>query len=145
MPGWALRTGQRTPLPYPHAYTRVKDFLKEKLQKDLAHYVANPDSVLATSIFKVLSAAEVASGLRHQLEAFWHGEWPFNQQVKDGDPLAWWESLQDHPHACVLAALKDRVSTDPVSIVSTVDLSSVLESLQAAMMVTDDGDADWNY
>jgi hypothetical protein len=37
------------------------------------------------------------------------------------------------------------VSTDPVSVVSTVDLSSVLESPQAAMMVTDDGDADWNY
>ncbi|KAG2079898.1 ribonuclease H-like domain-containing protein [Suillus cothurnatus] len=280
IPALSQRTGQRTPLPYPHAYTRVKDFLKEKLQKDLAHYVANPDSVLATSIFKVLSAAEVASGLRHQLEAFWHGEWPFNQQVKDGNPLAWWESLQDHPHARVLAhlaikifsvlvnsmpdertnstitwfnsptrgsqnaqtlvdmiqigqwygkhqnkdyvlskyrpvvkfrnieesmlqavqtgsaddesvadidgvadsdnedeaedklleseidehqpaqavafeihpdidinskALKDMVSTDPVSVVSTVDLSSVLESPQAAMMVTDDGDADWNY
>lgn len=42
-------------------------------------------------------------------------------------------------------ALKDMVSTDPVSIVSTVDLSSMLESPQAAMMVTDDGDADWNY
>jgi len=118
------------------------------------------------------------SGLWHQLEAFWHGEWPFNQQVKDSNPLAWWESLQDHPHARVLAvsfafvsitnimssqpaqavafeihpdidinskALKDMVSTDPVSVVSTVDLSSVLESPQAAMMVTDDGDADWNY
>ncbi|KAG2116350.1 hypothetical protein BD769DRAFT_1778182 [Suillus cothurnatus] len=270
IPVLSQRTGQRTPLPYPHAYTRVKDFLKEKLQKDLSHYVANPDSY---------SAAEVASGLRHQLEAFWHGEWPFNQQVKDGNPLAWWESLQDHLHARVLAhlaikifsvlvnsmpeertnstitwfnsptrgsqnaqtlvdmiqigqwygkhqnkdyvlskycpvvkfrnieesvlqavqtgstddesvadidrvadsdnedeaedklleseidehqpaqavafeihpdidinskALKDMVSTDPVSVVSTVGLSSMLESPQAAMMVTDDGDADWN-
>jgi hypothetical protein len=42
-------------------------------------------------------------------------------------------------------ALKDMVSTDPVSVVFTVDLSSVLESPQAAMIVTDDGDADWNY
>jgi hypothetical protein len=54
IPALSQRTGQRTPLPYPHAYTRVKDFLKEKLQKDLGHYVANRDSVLATSIFKVL-------------------------------------------------------------------------------------------
>jgi len=42
-------------------------------------------------------------------------------------------------------ALKDMVSTDPVSVVYTVVLSSVLESPQAAMMVTNDGDADWNY
>ncbi|KAG1741985.1 hypothetical protein EDB19DRAFT_2021901 [Suillus lakei] len=40
-------------------------------------------------------------------------------------------------------ALKDMVSTDPVSVVS-MDLSFVL-SPQAAMMVTDDGDGDWNY
>ncbi|KAG1891136.1 ribonuclease H-like domain-containing protein [Suillus subluteus] len=104
-PALSQRTSQRTPLPYPHAYTRVKDFLKEQLQKDLANYVTNPDSALPASIFKVLSAAEIASGLRHQIEAFWCDEWPFNQQVKEGNPLAWWESLQNHLHARVLAHL----------------------------------------
>jgi cytochrome b len=103
IPALSQRTGQRIPLAYPHAYPRVKDFLKDKLQKDLAHYVANPKSALATSIFKVLSAADIVSGLRHQIEAFWRDEWPFDQQVKDGNPLAWWESLQDHPHDRVLA------------------------------------------
>ncbi|KAG1842728.1 hypothetical protein F4604DRAFT_1689823 [Suillus subluteus] len=103
IPALSQETGHHTLLPYLHAYTCVKDFLKEQLQKDLANYVTNPNSALPASIFKVLSVAEIASGLCHQTEAFWHDEWPFNQQVKDGNPLAWWESLQNHPHAHVLA------------------------------------------
>ncbi|KAG2345131.1 hypothetical protein BDR05DRAFT_947067 [Suillus weaverae] len=184
IPVLSQRTGQHTPLAYPHAYTHIKDFLKDKLQKDLAHYVMNPKSAPATSIFK------------HQIKAFWHDKWPFNQQVKDDNPLAWWESLQDHLHAHVLAhltikifsvlvnsmpneysdnedeaddkplesrqpaqdvafkihpdininskALKDMVSTDPVSTVS-IDLllDSVLSPWAATM--TDNRDADWNY
>jgi hypothetical protein len=55
-------------------------------------------------------------------------------------------AFEIHPDIDInLKALKDMFSTDPVSVVSTVDLSSVLESLQAAMMVTNNGDADWNY
>jgi hypothetical protein len=64
------------------------------LQKELAHI---------TTIFKVLTPAEIVNGLRHQVEAFWRSEWPFNEPIKDGNPLAWWESLQNHPHAHVLA------------------------------------------
>jgi hypothetical protein len=62
-----------------------------------------PKSALATSIFKVLSAADIASGLHHWIEAFWCDERPFNHQVKDVKPPAWWEFLQDHPHDRVVA------------------------------------------
>ena len=42
-------------------------------------------------------------GLRTQLEAYWRDEWPFNQPVKDNDPLSWWKTLAEHPYARVLA------------------------------------------
>ncbi|KAG2098708.1 uncharacterized protein F5147DRAFT_655991 [Suillus discolor] len=63
----------------------------------------------------------------------------------DGRQPAQAVAFEIHPDIDINSkALKDMVSTDPVSVVSTVDLSFVL-SPQAATMVTDDGDADWNY
>jgi hypothetical protein len=53
--------------------------------------------------FKDLSCAQVVDDLRRQLEAYWRNEWPFNQQVTDNDPLAWWKSIKLHPYVQVLA------------------------------------------
>ena len=74
--------------------------LRVKLERRLSH----PDEPVH-AIFKLLSPAQIVDELRHQLEAFWRGEWPFDQQasVKDGNSLGWWEAFSDHPHAHVLA------------------------------------------
>ena len=54
-------------------------------------------------LFKELSVAEIVEELCHQLEAFWHNEYPFNTPVKDGNPLVWWRCFGDHNHAHVLS------------------------------------------
>jgi hypothetical protein len=94
-----LRT---TPLLHTNAYSSVKNFLKELLHKKLAHHQMHPNDPIEP-LFKELSPSEVVDGLRHQLEAFWRNELPFKEPVKDRDPLGWWEALQKHPHAQVLA------------------------------------------
>ena len=90
------------PLLYTNTYSRVKNFLKDLLRKKLAHHQTHPDDPIEP-LFKELSPSEVVDSLRHQLEAFWRNEWPFKEPVKDGDPLGWWETLRNHPHAQVLA------------------------------------------
>lgn len=65
-------------------------------------------------VIRSLPPAEVVNGLRVQLDAFWRGQWPFNEKLVDDNPLAWWTSFQFHPHARVLA----------VSAVTTIFRSS---------------------
>jgi len=91
------------PLPYPHAYERVKDFLKNMLKAMVEHIESNPEDPIHL-ILQELGAAQTVETLRHRLEAFWRNEWPFNNQhVPNGNPLTWWENLQYHNHARVLA------------------------------------------
>jgi hypothetical protein len=89
-------------ISYPHAYSRVKNFLKDMLREILNYRQTHPDD-LADPALKDLSPAQMVDGLKNQLGAFWHNEWPFNQPVNNGNPLAWWEALRYHPHARVLA------------------------------------------
>ena len=89
-------------IPYPHAYNRVKDYLKNMLRAQLARCKSHPGDRIHP-IFKELSPSQIVEDLRHQLEAFWRGEWPFDMPVKDGNSLAWWESLAMHRHARILA------------------------------------------
>ncbi|KAG0700235.1 ribonuclease H-like domain-containing protein, partial [Suillus ampliporus] len=107
IPALHHRTGPRpngssTPLPYPIAYGRVKIFLKDMLCKKLDRHQMHPEDSFEP-LLKDLSQAQVVDGLRHQLEAFWRNEWPFNEPVKDGNPLGWWEALRHHSQAQVLA------------------------------------------
>jgi len=87
---------------YPHAYNRVKNYLKDMLRAQLARHKSHPGDRIHP-IFKELSPSQTVEDLRHQVEAFWRGEWPFDAPVKNGNSLAWWESLVMHPHARVLA------------------------------------------
>jgi hypothetical protein len=66
------------------------------------HYKSHPGDRIH-SIFKELSPSQIVEDLHHQLEAFWRGEWPFDTPVKNGNSLAWWESLAMHRHARILA------------------------------------------
>jgi hypothetical protein len=100
IPPAAHINGQRvTPLPYPHAHGRVKNFLKDMLREKLRLF---PKGLIEPAL-KDLSPVQIVDDLRHQLDAYWRNEWPFNQPVKDNDPLAWWKALEDHPYARVLA------------------------------------------
>jgi hypothetical protein len=85
-------------MPYHNAYKRVKEYLKQLLRPEVERH----NTQLIENL-KQLTQAQIVNGLRNQLHAYWCGEWPFDQQVKDGDPLKWWISLIPHPHARVLA------------------------------------------
>ena len=89
-------------LLYPRAYNRVKNYLKDMLRTQLTRHETHPDDRMHP-IFTELSAVRIVEDLRHQLEAYWHNEWPFDTPVKDGDPLTWWRNLSDHPHGRVLS------------------------------------------
>jgi hypothetical protein len=54
-------------------------------------------------VLQVLKPNEVVNGFKRQLELFWRAEWPFNESSPDLDPLKWWQDLQSHPQARVLA------------------------------------------
>jgi hypothetical protein len=84
------------------AYNQVKEYLKDMLCTQLEHCKTHPDE-RTHPIFKELSVAQMVEDLRHQLEAYWQNEWPFNMPLKDADPFTWWRSLSDHPHARVLS------------------------------------------
>ena len=45
-------------------------------------------SINLKPVFADLSHAQIVDGLRTRLEAYWRDEWPFNQLVKDNDPLS---------------------------------------------------------
>ena len=86
-------------LIYTNTNSQVKTFLKDMLHKKLELLPKDTNK----PSFKDLSHVQVDDDLRTQLEAYWRNKWPFNQQVKDNDPLAWWKSLKLHPCVQVLA------------------------------------------
>jgi hypothetical protein len=93
-------------VPYPKAYNRAKEFLKEMLKNeiDLAARAENP----TLKPLRDLGTAEIVSHFRKQFLAFARQEWPFADFVPDGNTLAWWESLAHHPQAHVLAVSSTR-------------------------------------
>jgi hypothetical protein len=76
----------------------VKEFLKGLLHPEVDRHETRPIPAL-----QQLTPAQIVEGLRHQFDAYWRGEWPFDQKVENDNPLAWWASLRHHPHARVLA------------------------------------------
>jgi hypothetical protein len=101
LPAITQTQGQTHALSYSTAYNRLKNYLKDLCNTKLEHHKSHSNERVQL-LFKELSPAQVADDLKHQIEAFWHHKWPFNQQLNDGNPLAWWQHLQDHPHARVL-------------------------------------------
>jgi|SRR5882762_1209563 hypothetical protein len=112
-------------LPYNNAYNRVKDFLKDLLRNILERHVANPDEVKG-GIFEQTTQAQTVTDLRHQLEAYWCNEYPFNGvMVKKGDPLTLWQSFRDHPNAQVLAVC---TASSIFVMLPTLNFNSILLS-----------------
>ena len=94
----------RHPLQHPCAYNRVKETLKQMLRAMLDYCKMNPHATdTFAQIVRENGAAATVDELRHQLDAYWCQEHPFNKVVKDGNTLAWWEALAHHPSAQVLA------------------------------------------
>jgi len=72
------------------------------LLKALKRHESHPDDRVAP-IFRELNPSQIVEGMKNQLDAYWRGEWPFDQPIEDSDPLAWWKALEKPPHSRVLA------------------------------------------
>ena len=59
-----------TAFPYPHAYSQVKNYLKDMLHMQLMHCKTHPNDQ-THPIFKELSAVQIIDDFHHQLEAYW--------------------------------------------------------------------------
>ncbi|KAF8487250.1 hypothetical protein DFH94DRAFT_621639 [Russula ochroleuca] len=100
-------------VPHARAYTRVKAFLKQML-RDIVETVKLAGHDLDTSnpchrLVAQLGSNRVVSDFCQQLLAFSRQEWPFTDPITHGNALTWWESLEQHPHACVLAMLAIKI------------------------------------
>ena len=72
------RNGATAPndrLPYHNAHRRVKDFLKDLLRPEVERHETHPIPALK----QAPTSSQIVDGLRHQLDAYWHNEWPFDQ------------------------------------------------------------------
>ncbi|KAF8142436.1 hypothetical protein K438DRAFT_1946295 [Mycena galopus ATCC 62051] len=63
---------------YPHAFFRVKEFLKNVLKALLQQHASHTSDCRCHPILKTQSELDIANALRLQLEAFWLGEPPFH-------------------------------------------------------------------
>jgi len=119
------RIGHRlfTPLAFPNAHNQVKTYLKDMLLKALKRHESHPDDRVAP-IFKELNPSQVVDGMKNQLDAYWRGEWPFDQPIENSDPLAWWKALEKPLHSRILAVSIPLLHTMQRS--DHVELSSIL-------------------
>jgi len=92
--------------PFPKAYNRAKEFLKVMLRNEIDLTARDPVVTKQANInplIQDLGPPEVVNQFRKQLLAYARNEWPFTNPITGGNTLAWWESLERHPHAQVLA------------------------------------------
>ncbi|KAJ7780625.1 ribonuclease H-like domain-containing protein [Mycena maculata] len=98
-------------IAYPHAFLRVKEFLKHLLKALLQQHASHDNNCRCHPILKTQTALEVAESLRQQLEAFWLGEPPFHAPVLKDDTMEWWMNLErgNSPRSNVIAMLGVRI------------------------------------
>ncbi|KAJ7711180.1 ribonuclease H-like domain-containing protein [Mycena metata] len=98
-------------ITYPHAFYRVKEFLKRLLRNLLQQHATHGQNCLCHPVLKSQKEFELADALRLQLEAFWLGEAPFHTPVFGDDTMEWWTNLEqgNSPRSNVLAMLGVRI------------------------------------
>jgi hypothetical protein len=92
--------------PYPRAYHRAKEFLKKMLRRELEADERSEvprNSPISILIRKVGGAPQIVNEFRQQILAYARHEYPFNEPLHDDNPLGWWEGLENHRHARVVA------------------------------------------
>ena len=91
-------------VPFKRAYDRAKEFLKLLLRNNIEWADRSPENRKFTHrLIQENQTADLITEFRQQLLAYARKEYPFADQVTDGDTLHWWETLEHHPRACVLA------------------------------------------
>ncbi|KAJ6508735.1 hypothetical protein C8R45DRAFT_1208354, partial [Mycena sanguinolenta] len=98
-------------LAYPHAFFRVKEFLKHLLKALLNQHASHTSECRCHPILKNQSDVDTVNSLRLQLEAFWLGEPPFHAPVIKDDIMEWWMNLErgNSPRSNVIAMLGVRI------------------------------------
>ena len=93
-------------ISFPHAFIRVKEFLKNMLRSLISEHEKHDSEMChCHPILKTRSAAQLSSELKTQLDAFWLEEAAFNVPVKNDDIMEYWLMLEaaNSPRSGVLA------------------------------------------
>ncbi|KAJ7208334.1 hypothetical protein GGX14DRAFT_301730, partial [Mycena pura] len=102
-------------IKFPHAFIRVKNFLKTLLQNLIAQHKKHKSAgaeCLCHPIVQTQSTNQLSMSLKLQVHAFWLGEAPFHTPVVNDDAMEWWENLAagSSPRSDVLSMLAIRIS-----------------------------------
>ncbi|KAI0643457.1 ribonuclease H-like domain-containing protein [Trametes meyenii] len=98
------RQGTDLTMPHPRAYDRMKEFVKKALRDMLERVKTHPDDY-HDPILVNISAKKASQDLKNQLEAYWKGEYPFNEPICPKDPLAYWTEMKHHSSSRILAVV----------------------------------------
>ena len=91
-------------VPFKRAYDRAKEFLKRLLRNDTEWADRSPENrKTAHRLIQENQTVDLIKEFRQQLLAYARKDYPFADQLIDGDTLHWWETLEYHPRARVLA------------------------------------------
>ncbi|KAK6981126.1 ribonuclease H-like domain-containing protein [Favolaschia claudopus] len=95
---------------YPHAFFRVKEFLKKVLRPLVELHETHDTTCRCHPVLKIPDF-DFSETLKLQLEAFWLGEPPFHAPVIGGDTMEWWTNLAigNSPRSNVIAMLAVRI------------------------------------
>ena len=104
IPSQTEETDSADSVPFKRAYDHAKDFLKLLLRNDIEWADRSPDNLKsAHRLIQEYQTADLIDEFRQQLLAYARKEYPFTDPVTHGDVLHWWETLEHHPRARVLA------------------------------------------
>ncbi|KAK7007106.1 ribonuclease H-like domain-containing protein [Favolaschia claudopus] len=95
---------------YPHAFFRVKEFLKKVLRPLVELHETHDTTCRCHPVLKIPDF-DFSETLKLQLEAFWLGEPPFHAPVIGDDTMEWWTNLGigNSPRSNVIAMLAVRI------------------------------------
>jgi hypothetical protein len=86
------------------------------LQNMLESIASSDDTTVGHPILHSKGPRDCAVDLKHQIDAFWKGEYPFNVSANENitDPLEWWTRLERHEHGQVLAVSNQSVFIESI-------------------------------
>lgn len=90
---------------YPRAYERLREYLHDMLKPMLQKIQSLADPDVGHPVLREKGISTSANDLKHQIELFWNGEYPFRvvDIEKITDPLGWWRDIGRHDGAKVLS------------------------------------------
>ncbi|KAF8153915.1 ribonuclease H-like domain-containing protein [Crassisporium funariophilum] len=98
-------------MKYRRAYEQLRNYLRDMLKPMLEQIQGSTDPSVGHPVLREKGVSMSVSDLKHQIELFWNGEYPFRviDCDKIADPLDWWREIGRSDVAKVLSVLAIRI------------------------------------